>query len=325
MRILLFILFSLSLFATDTLKPKLEKEKYTNPWFTGPLLAPDARCVGWGHVRVQPYFVGTDRYGTFNHAWWQQSTPVVNSYSFQPLITFGIYHGMDIQVSMQVLQHNRNDGAHSTRIGDISIVYGLQLARDIRNSWVPDIRATFGTIIPTGYYQRLSAGKKSTDITGSGAWEPALGLNFQKVYHLHDIHFLRLSIALNYIWPSTVAVRGLNRYGGGYGSDGAAHPGKKGNVDVAFEYNITRSFTFCSDFLVSHSGHSWLSGKKGFDADGNAIKSGGIKDSWQASIAPALQWNFSEKAGIIGGVWYSLFDRQGQDFFSVMIAFNILH
>lgn len=325
MRCLLLVLFTCSLFAGKLPYNALEKEKYTAPWFTGPLLAPNAVCVEWGHVRVQPYFVGTDRFGIYNHAWCIDAGPKTESYSIQPIITFGVYHGMDVEVSMQILQHNRHEHAHSTRIGDITVTYGLQLARDKKHSWVPDIKATFGTVIPTGYYQRLSPSKKSTDVTGSGAWQPKLALNFQKTYHLNDIHYLRFSMAMNYIWPSTVGLHGLNRYGGGYGSRGAGHLGKKGNVDVAFEYNITRSFTFCSDLLVSHQGKTWLSGNKGTDQNGNAITDAGSPNGWQVSVAPALQWNFNQNAGIIGGVWWSLFDRSGDDFFSAMISFNIYH
>ena len=147
---------------------------------------------------------------------------------------------------------------------------------------------------------------------------------FQKNIHLWKNHYLRYRLNLGYTVPAPVSVEGFNAYGGGFGTDGKIYPGQVYTVILAFEFNFNQNFVFAIDLMDVYADRTKFSGKRGRDREGNPAEIGsGSSDA--LSLAPALEWNFTENLGIIGGLWFSLKGRNANEFLSYVLSINIVY
>lgn len=118
-------------------------------------------------------------------------------------------------------------------------------------------------------------------------------------------------------------VRGGNAYGGGFGTDGRVHPGATVNVVVAAEYTLTRHWVLAFDVGYFHVGATRFSGTTGVDATGaQAVTGKGAGDL--LSLAPAVEYNFTEQLGVIVGPWFSVAARHMSHFVGMVAAANFL-
>lgn len=87
------------------------------------------------------------------------------------------------------------------------------------------------------------------------------------------------------------------------------------------EYSITLNWVAAIDLNYIHINKSTFRGKLGTIAPGVPAMVG-FKASEQFSLAPALEYNWSEKIGVIAGVWFTVLGRNQFDFTSGVAAFN---
>ena len=306
----LFLLCSISLWG-----------EYT-PWFTGPLLAPFCRTVAPKHTNWQPYLFFTDDIGTSDHKWKHSSAPnelVVNG---NLLVTRGFTDFFDTQLVLNVF-YKKENGQSSTRLGDTAIIPSFQALVDNPHGIMPDLRITFSQSFPTGKYQKLNPRKNGTDSSGSGAFTTAPGLNFQKLFHIYDHHYLRMRLTTAYALAIPVHVKGFNTYGGGFGTRGTVHPGNKWTAILAGEYTFTQNWVAAIDIMQIFENKTRFSGKRGRTAEGLPARVGGPSKK-QLSLAPAIEYNFSKNLGVIGGVWFSVWSHNEKNFISGVISVNYL-
>ena len=87
---------------------------------------------------------------------------------------------------------------------------------------------------------------------------------------------------------------------------------------------LTNTSSLPSILMDVYADRTKFSGKRGRDQDGNPAEIGsGSSDV--LSLAPALEWNFTENLGIIGGVWFSLTGRNSEDFISYVFSVNVVY
>lgn len=278
------------------------------PWWTGPLLAPAGTTVPAAHFNFEPYVFYTDYPQGFNNL------------KVIPILTAGINSFMDIQTSLPY-DYSWAQGQHGNGIGDYSLAFGFQLLRQKESTWLPDLRFVIQEVFPTGRYDQLNPRKLGTDQTGIGSYQTFLGLNFQKVSQFQNEHYLRTRLSLVSVFPSAVRVYGTNTFGGAFGTIGKVHPGNSYSVDLAFEYTLTQNWVPVMEVLYVNSEASDFTGRRGFTPGGTAASVGG-SSSHQASIAPALEYNFSPDLGVIGGVWLSVSGPHAAKFVSTTVAIN---
>ena len=298
--------------------PPTKRVESLKPWFTGPLLAPDGHTVARGHTKYQPYLFVTSNEGTFNRKWIHKVGPRSTRITPTMTLTQGIYHFVDLQFIVPV-EINTNRGKTSTRLGDMGAILGVQVFEDRRNRAMPDVRLTLGMGFPTGQYRKLNPHKNNTDSSGNGTWDTSASLNVQKLWQVQDINFFRLRASLTYAFGTKIRVLGFNSYGGGYGCDGTIKPGGVGIGIVAFEYQFKQNWVFACDFMGSYKNEDAFFGNSGIKEDGLGSRVG-IGKAYQLSMAPALEYNFSENVGIIAGIWYTMAGRNSQDFVSGVIS-----
>ena len=300
----------LSHLETPTITPGEE------PWFTGPLLSPSAHTVPPHHGNVEPYLFFTTITGSYDANWGTTSTP--NFYSLAQLtpVQVGLTHFMDCQITPQIF-YQYTKGAHSTQFGDLPAAVSFQLLNEKAGSHIPAIKLSLRAAVPFGKFEHLNPSKLGTDGVGRGSWMPSVGVNFSRICQFPNSHFFAPRLALGYTVPGPVHISGLSVYGGALDTKGTVYPGNIFSCVLAFEYEITRHFTYAMDIYYQHTNKTRFSGNPGLLAQ---VAS---PSSEQFSLAPALEYNWNANIGLIAGVWFTVAGRNSAQFTSGVIALNI--
>lgn len=278
------------------------------PWMTGPLLAPSGKTIPAGHFNFEPYGFYTSYPAGFRNI------------EAVPILSVGITDFLDIQTTLP-FDYSWDKGQNGEDIGDFSLGFGLQVLRQKEGSWLPDLRFVVQEVFPTGRFERLSPDKFGTDQTGVGSYQTFLGLNFQQVSTLPSDHYLRTRLSLTAALPADVSVEGVNVFGGTSGTKGNVRPGNSYAVDLAFEYSLTQHWVPVFEALYATSSTTNFNGNPGFTPGGTLANVGG-RGGNQASLAPALEYNFTSNLGVIGGVWFSVTGPHAAKFVSAALAVN---
>lgn len=281
---------------------------FADPWFTGPLLAPAGRTIPAGHVNFEPY------------AFFSGYPKGFRNFEVVPIVSLGVLSFLDLQTSLPY-DYSWDNGQHGNGIGDTSLAVGVQVLRQKDNSWLPDLRVVLQEIFPTGRYENLDADKLGTDQTGLGAFQTYLGFNFQKLILLPNKHYLRTRLSLVGATFSDITVHGVNVFGGAPGTVGKVKLDNSYSADLAFEYTLTQHWVPVFEVLYVHSPGSHFDGNPGFTPGGTVATLGGRANE-QASLAPAIEYNFTSNLGLIGGVWFSVTGPHAAKFVSAALALN---
>ncbi|MBA2652900.1 MAG: hypothetical protein H0U73_11615 [Tatlockia sp.] len=283
-----------------------------SPWFTGPLLAPAGRTIPPGHFNFEPYGFYTE----------YAKPPSFRNIETTPILSAGITNFLDVQALMPFdYSWIKSQQTHGGGIGDFNIGLGLQALRQKAGTWYPDLRILLQEVIPTGRFENLNPLKQGTDQTGSGSYQTVVSFNFQKLYTFENEHYIRSRLSLSNTIARPVFVEGLNTYGGNPFTEGTVRPGKSYAVDLASEYTLTQHWVLVMEGLYVHNNSTTFQGNPGVLADGT-IGSVGGPHSDVASLAPAVEYNFSSNLGIIGGVWFTVTGPRAEKFIATTIAVN---
>jgi hypothetical protein len=290
------------------------------PYFIGSLLSPHGKTVAKGKVNWETYLYVTDNIGVYKHFNHHHSAPGPRTVNPVIDVSFGLSSCADLEI-IGGFESRKKKGVSSTRMTDTIVKWGYQALVEDNRWWKPDLRITLNQSYPTGIYNKFNPKKLDTESSGTGSFHNGLGLNFQKLYQICGIHYLRVRFALTYTIGTTVHVRGVNTFGGGFGTKGKVKPGDLFTGLLALEYSLTKRTALAIDILQLNHLKSKFSGAKGVNRMGNPAKVGRSNMS-QFSLAPAIEYSFSKNFGVIGGVWFTVTGRNSTDFVSGVVATN---
>jgi hypothetical protein len=295
-----------------------------SPWYTGPLIASNTNTTAVGHFNLETYGFYTVYPDDFKNL-----EPSV-------ILSTGITNFLDIQVGVPY-DFSWDYGVSSHGIADTSVGVGLQLMEQKGRRWYPDMSLFIQELFPTGKFQNLNPKLLNTDQLGGGSYQTSVALDFQYTAELDADHYLRGRLSLVGAKGSVVNVNGANAYGGLPSTHGKIYPGNSYSADIALEYTLTQHWvpvfeaiyvTSADSTFRGYAGDITLDlslppigttgGNPGF-TPGGAIGGGGGR---QFSLAPALEYNFSENLGIIGGVWFSISGPADAQYTSYVLALN---
>jgi hypothetical protein len=245
---LIFLLSALPLLADEQTTHNLPSP--TQPWFTGPLVAPSGFTARAGSWNIEPYFYYSVNTGRYNSHWKPFSTPNFTSISVQVQTKVGLAHGLDFQFFPQAI-YNETQGSHYCNVGDMPIAFNVQLLRYELNDWWPAMKLSLRANVPWGKYQHLNPHLKKTDALGAGSWLPGAGLIFSKLWNTSGMHNFEWRLAFLYQIGTGVHVKGLNTYGGAHDTRGTAYPGNSLTVDGAFQYSLTQQWAIACDLIYA--------------------------------------------------------------------------
>jgi hypothetical protein len=290
-------------------------EPFPLPWLTGPLLTPSGHVIPTGHINMEPYLYWTITRGQYGADWRANSVPRFTSINGQYSFQLGVAPSTEFDWILQGF-YNSTQGVSSWCLGDIPIALSFQLLDERPGDWYPAIKLRFGGNLPIGRYQRLSPHKKKTDAGGSGSFLPGAGLVFTRLYHLTRQYYLATRFFLNYTLPTPVHVHGASAYGGNRQTRGKVFPPQIFLSLLGLEATLSRNWALALDVQYDYTTKGRFSGK----AAGATMTS---PHSQQLALAPAIEYNWSENLGLIGGAWFSVAGQNSSQFVSWVVAINI--
>lgn len=319
-------LSSLSILSADPLLPPTneapKKEKKPSPWFTGPLLTPAGHVVPYGHYNIEPYEFVSTNYGLYNSEWNTHSTPKFYQVSTQTICQIGLPGPFDIAFT-PAWTWNHIEGASHWVLNDMSFGFDYQIASYKKGHWWPSLKLNVGATLPIGKYQKLHPKAKGTDIGGFGTWAPTIGLVTSDLFWWGGHIFFSPRFNVQYTIPTPVHVKNNNAYGGGHHTRGKVYPGQSLRLLFGFEISLSQRWVIAGDVQYQHINKTRFRGHKGHTHD--RLNRVGAPSSEQFSLAPAIEYNWSNNYGIIAGAWFTIAGRNQTEFVSAVVAFNIYH
>jgi hypothetical protein len=250
--------------------------------WTGPLLASNAETLPQGHVYTEPYF--------FDGISGGEHHPGTSGF-YQYGLTDSWTVGMQPFFSLGAERFN-----HDLALGDFKLLSQVRLSHFTPERQVPSVALVTNLVIPTGKDDHLGRLKSGH---GSGSFAPEIGVNVQQYFLLGNGRLLRARINVLHDFPFRTAISGRSVYGTDAGFHGHARPGAKTTMILGAEYSLTNEWVLAFDVEGDH----WAKARvKGRDAAG-ALVDRISPVSWNVGFAPAVEYNWSARAGAILGVW----------------------
>jgi hypothetical protein len=251
--------------------------------WTGPLLASNAETLPQGHFYTEPYFF--DGISGGDH---HPGSSGFYQYGLRDNWTIGVQPFF----SLGTQKYNRN-----VAIGDFKLLSQVRLSHFTPEHRVPSVALVTNLVLPTGKNDHLRASKQGH---GSGSFAPEIGINVQHYFLLENGRLLRGRINVLRQFPLRTDISGRSVYGTGPGFRGHARPGAKTTLIGAVEYSLTKEWVLAFDIEADFWGKTKVVGRD--VADGPLVTRISPK-SWNVGFAPAVEYNWSDRAGVILGLW----------------------
>ncbi len=317
--ILAFLAFS-SLYGASPPQHIPPPPRVYQPLFTGTLLTTSPNVVQGGHVDIEPYLFVNTNYGKYNANWSNEDVADLQYINPQFFAQIGLTKFMDFAITPQFFTQI-SGGEVTTAVGDFLLEFDFQLLHGGGKDLKPSLLLNLSTLFPVSKYRNLNPNKNGTDAIGAGTYEMAIELVFGKNFDFGGTHYFATRYAVNYSYSTPVHVTGFNTYGGGNGTFGTVYPGNGFNFFAGFEYSLTRNWVLALDVQYQHVNRNRFSGVNGVLRDGTPATSA-APSSEMFSLAPAIEYNWSEMWGLIAGVWFSVAGRNTSAFASGVVALN---
>jgi hypothetical protein len=271
-------------------------------WWTGPILAASASTLPQGHFLVEPYLFDVITYGRHDAQGNRVSVPHANDFGSQSYILYGVTDRISAGVIPRFgyLKSTEGPSSSDVQVGDVTLQAQYRLTQFQEGSWVPTLSFVVGETIPTGKYDRLD--QHPADGFGAGAYTTILSLYTQDYFWLSTGRILRMRLDLSYSLSDKVGMQGVSVYGTGNGFSGHAQPGDTFTGDVSWEYSMTSNWVLALDVVYEHDASTTVTGSYDNGSGGRTPASAESGDSWSVGFAPAVEYNFNARIGIIAGV-----------------------
>ena len=290
-------------------------KKMFNPWYGGPLITGSGATLPQGLVNFQPYIYYTVNYAAFDGN--RKSRSIKNLTEVNPKLALavGITDRIDIGILVDWI-HQKQSSKSSNHFADTTLALDIGIIKE--TPFIPGLKLTIAETFPTGHYQKFNPNKAAVESTGSGAYETSFALTSSKVVWWSLLHPMVFRFSVNYTIPTKVSVTGFNSYGGGFGTKGKVTPGNEFFLSFGYEFSVYQKFVLTIDVAYEYDNRSTFKGINGTILGFPAPVGTRSKDV--LSLAPAIEYNFSENLSLIGGAWFSVRGRNTSDFASGIIT-----
>ena len=296
-------------------------------WWTGPLLAPSAATLPQGHWLVEPYLYDVMAYGHYDRERALRSTGASHDVGSLTYIEYGLADRFTLGLIPRLGLHESRAGQDSAgfAVGDVTLQGALGLTRFRPGSWIPATSLVIGETFPTGKYDRL--GGPGDGALGSGAYATTLSLYSQTYFWMPSGRILRARLDVSYSISHSTPLHGVSVYGTSQGFAGRAQPGPSFVSDLAFEYSVTRSWVLAADINWEHDGNTRVEGRYAAPAGASSMPPAPLQDSGSSELlylAPALEYNWSARMGVIAGARVTAMGRNTTATVTPVAAVNMV-
>jgi hypothetical protein len=290
--------------------------------FTGPLLTPNPMTVPKDALVVEPYLMQYKSDSAYDDEGNEHSSGA-SVRQWQMLVPF--FYGLTDRFQLQATvgaAHAMSGGSSTSGWGVIDTTVGAQylLLAPGEDKRGPAVSVNYSHRFPTGAYDQLD--ENPLNAIGNGANVDTFSLMAQQYVWLANGRPLRFRAVASYsLPPSSVDLRGANAYASGVPRDfrGAIRLGNAFGISTSVEYSIDPQWVLAMDLAYNRTGASILKGASGA---GSLQQRNSSRDVY--SLAPAVEYNFNDRFGLIGGVQFSFAGRNNDSFITPMAAFNMV-
>jgi hypothetical protein len=287
--------------------------------FTGPLVTPAVNTLPTNTFNVEPYLIHTNTRGWYDgdrnrHAekptarQWQVAVPVI----------YGLTDNISVQLTLNAVRTSV-DGQHSDglRMANSLVRVQTRLKAPEADGTGLVLAASIAQRLPTGRYHHLETNPLNG--VGTGEMRTTLALGAQQLHWLTNGHALRWRGQL--AWspsPGRVALRGPSVYSTPVGFRGHARSGQAWNASAAAEYVLNARWVLVGEGIWNRASGTRLDGT----ASGYGTYT--YPSGHSFSLAPAVEYHFSPKVGLIAGVQFTVGGRNATDFVAPQVALNMV-
>ncbi|MFA6119043.1 MAG: hypothetical protein WCT85_06770 [Parachlamydiales bacterium] len=287
-----------------------QQETQFTPWYTGPLISTGQNNISPGSFTAEPYLYYTITY--------DKSVPKTFSFINQLLMQGALTDWLDITGEVTYI-YNEKEDQHFQQFADTIISLGIQLLKEERSNSKPSVRLKIYESFPTGDFDDLDPSKLGIDATGTGSYQTTFDVIIGKTSYWITNHPIDWKFSTSYTISTDTNVNNFHRFGGGFGTTGKIHPGNIFIEDIAFEFSFTQRWVYAMDIIYTYAAKTSFKGIAGIDILGNLAQNTSLP-SKQMALAPALEYNFTDNLGIIGGVFFSVWQKNSLKFISGIIS-----
>jgi len=300
-----------------------EAQSREDAWWTGPMLAASAASLPQGHVLLEPYLFDVISTGRIDGS---GAHHAVRGDQELGSLTYMLY-GLTDRVTIGMIPRffydmpagAANANSSGIAVGDLTVQAGYGITQYHDGSRVPALAFVIDETLPTGRYDRLG---RPSDGVGAGAYATGLSLYSQDYFWMPNGRILRARLDLTYTLSSSVNVQDQSIYGTSFGFRGRAYPGDGYTVDAAAEYSLTRSWVLAMDVVYQYNANTHLSGS--LPSPGGALQ-GDSGSSYSLGFAPAIEYNWSARAGVLLGVRIISLGRNATTTVTPAVAINLVY
>jgi hypothetical protein len=287
--------------------------------FTGPLVTPAVNTLPAGMINVEPYLIHTNARGWFDgdgdrHA----EKPTLRQWQVALPMTYGLTDTISVQLTLNAARTSV-DGRHSDgmRMGDSTLRVQSRLTAPHADGTGLVLAVSAAQRLATGEYHHLD--NNPLNGMGTGAMRTTFAVGAQQLHWLDNGHALRWRGQL--AWspaPARVRLRGQNVYGTPKGFRGYAAPGQAWSASLAAEYVLDRHWVLVGEAIWNRESGTRLKGA----AEGHWAYTS--PSNHALSLAPALEYHFNPKVGLIAGVQFTVGGRHATDYVAPQVALNMV-
>jgi len=292
--------------------------------FTGPLVTPNASALPAGVAVVEPYLIYTESHASYDTDGDRHTDhPGAHQWLLLAPFTIGITDRLNGQL-VTGTAYNVSGKSHSdgVRLTDTSVMLQYMFVAPHEDGSGPAFSASYTHIFPTGAYHHLD--NNPLNSTGDGASANRLAVFTQQLFWLQNNHPLRLRALL--AWgpsPSTIHVEGASSHGTTAGFHGSAAMGTSLGVSASFEYGLDAHWVLATDLTWDHRNGTTLRGSQCLPSGTCASLDQRKPPHWSYGIAPAVEYNFNARVGLIVGAQISFAGHNSPSYWAPQAALNM--
>ncbi len=302
-------LAALALSTAANADAEVDRQSLDDAWWTGPIVAAGAATLPQGHALIEPYVYDVITRGRYDSDGNYRSTDTVHSLGSLTYMLYGVTDGFTAGVIPTFGFNDVSNGRDSSGpgVGDVTLQAQWRLSQFRAGKRVPTSSLVLQQTLPTGKYDRL--GTRLSDGLGAGAYTTSLAVHSQYYLWMPNGRILRTRLNVAYALSDSVDVADTSVYGTSAGFRGSADPGNTFSIYSAWEYSVTRNWVLALDAFYQRDASTHIRGTNLETVNGDpqrvpfAVDSG---SSWRFGLAPAIEYNFTSRIGVIVGArWFA--------------------
>jgi hypothetical protein len=302
-------------------------ESMDEAWWTGPLLAANASTLPQGHFYFEPYLFDLVPYESFDAHGNAHSVSHSNHIGSQSYLNYGLADRFTVGLIPRFAYMLAADGSASSsgvQVGDLTLQAQYRLSQFQPGHRIPTISFNLQETVPTGRYDHLD---RLANGLGGGALVTTPSIYSQSYFWLPNTRILRARLDLSYSIPNHVFVEDLSVYGTSPGFRGHAAPGNSAFADVAFEYSATSNWVPALDIWYERDSNTRVFGSNpaALVSLPGASYSSESGPGWELIVAPAIEYNWSARVGIIIGARMIVAGKSETATLAPVVAFSYFH